>query len=62
MGSLTLEGCCFYVHLVKVESLSALVENPILRGGAMGVICDITNSCEANPGPVLNLHECDVET
>ncbi len=30
--SLTLQGC-FHVHLLKVESFSALIEKPILMGG-----------------------------
>ena len=29
--SLTLDGC-FLIHLLKVESFSVLIENPILRG------------------------------
>ena len=59
--SLKLEGC-FHIHLLKVESFSELIENLIVRGGPTGMICDITNSLEANPGPVGNLHKYDVET
>ena len=55
------EGC-FHIHLLKVESFSELIENLIVRGGPTGMICDITNSLEANPGPVGNLHKYDVET
>ena len=28
----------------------------------MNMICDITNGLEANHGPILILHKCDVET
>ena len=53
---------CFHIHLLKVGTFSVLIENPILSGGPMSMICDITNYMEAYPGPVFNLHKCDVET
>ena len=59
--SLTLEGC-FHIHLLKVERFTVITENQILRGVPTIMICDITNSLEANPGPIFNLHKCDVET
>ena len=52
--SLTLEGC-FHIYLLKVESFSVLIENPILRGRPMSMICDITTSLEANLGPKFKL-------
>ena len=59
--SLTLEGC-FHIQLLKVESFSVLTGNQILRGGPTRMIYDITTSLEANPGPIFNIHKCDVET
>ncbi len=56
--SLTLEGC-FRIHLLQVESFHVLTENPILRDGPTHMI---TNSLEANYGPIFNLQKCDVET
>ena len=58
--SLTLEGC-FHIHLLKMESFSVFIENPILKGGPMSMICDVTKSLEASRGPVYNLKKCDVE-
>ena len=52
----------FNIHLLKVESFSVLIENPVLRGGSMSMICDIATGLEANPGPIFNFHKCDVET
>ena len=58
--SLTLKGC-FYIYLLKLESFSALVENPFLRGALTRMICDITNSLKASTCPTVNLQMCDVE-
>ena len=52
--SLKLEGC-FHIHLLKVESFSALIENT-------SMICEITTSFEVYCSPVWNLGKCDVET
>lgn len=39
--------CCFHVYLLTLK---------------LNLICDITTSLETNPGPVYNLHQCNVET
>ena len=60
----TLEGC-FHIHLLNVESFSALIEYHILRGGLASKIYDIATSSEANNGSVRNIlviFWCDVET
>lgn len=57
---LTLEGF-FHIHLLKVESFYVLIKNLIFRGEPTSMICDGTNSLEANPGPIVNLQKCDVE-
>ena len=57
--SLTLEAC-FHIRLLKVKSVSVLTENQILRGGP--IMCDITNSLEANLGLIFNFNRFDVET
>lgn len=49
--SLSLEGCF---------PLSLLIETLILRGGSVGMIWDITNSLNANPGPISSKHLCEV--
>ena len=59
--SLTLEGC-LHIHLLKSGKLEVFIEITILRGGPTSVICDNTNILEANPGPMCNLHKCNVET
>ena len=33
---------------------SELIHNVIQRGGAMSMSCDITNSSDANPGPIFS--------
>ena len=52
----------FLIYLLKVERFSALIKNHILAGWPSCMICDITNSLEANPGPILSFNKCDVET
>lgn len=43
--NLTLKDC-FHIHPLEEESFSELIENLLLRGGSMGMICDITTSLE----------------
>ena len=42
----------FLHSMLNVYIISVLNENQILRGGATSMICDITNSLEANSGPI----------
>ena len=51
-------GASLYRVMYVQESFSGL-KNLILKGRPMS---DITTSLEVNPGPVFNLHKCDVET
>ena len=53
--------CAEFVFTFICIHFSVFIENQILRGGPMSMICDITTSLEANSGPVFNLHRCDVE-
>ena len=39
-----------------------LIKKQILRDGPWSMIYDIITSLEANPGPIFNLHKCDMET
>lgn len=53
--SLTLEYS-IHIQLLKAKSFSVLTENSILRGGPPSMICDITDSFEANSGPIFELY------
>lgn len=54
---LTLEGFFPHIHLLRVEISSPFSKNLILRYGLMSMNCE-----KANPGPIINIDNCDVET
>lgn len=45
--------------LPKVYIFSVVVQNLSLRGGPTSMICDITNTLEANHGPIFSIHNLE---
>ena len=58
--SLTLE-CCFDIHRRKCIFSLLSVKQWFLRGGPTSVVCDITNSQEANQSRIFRIKKRDVE-
>lgn len=58
---LTLQGC-FLILLLRVEGLSVLNENPILRGGLQLVCKLILIQCSARRSMTWKLEACSSQT
>ena len=45
--------------LLNVYIFSAVVQNLSLRGGPTNMLCDITNTLEADHGPIFSIHNLE---